>query len=84
MFEPDAFGVGSKAPCACLCLSGRQRFGEAGRSIRKGHADRQINRGRADWRIYGLLADGRHFEVVYDHPHDNDRAAVRIVSVWPC
>lgn len=54
------------------------------RSIREGHADRQINRGRADWRIYGLLADGRHFEVVYDHPHDNDRAAVRIVSVWPC
>ncbi len=37
---------------------------------------------QADWLIYGLLADGRRFEVVYDHPHGADHAAMRIVSVW--
>jgi hypothetical protein len=51
-------------------------------AIRGGHADRQINHGRADWLIRGLMADGRRFEVVYDHPHGSDHAAVRIVSVW--
>jgi hypothetical protein len=55
---------------------------ELERAIRDGHADRQINRGRADWLVGGLLVDGRRFEVVYDHPHGNDHAAVRIVSVW--
>jgi hypothetical protein len=54
------------------------------RAIRKGHTDRQINPGDAEWLINGLLADGRRFEVVYDHPHGNDHAAVRIVSVWDC
>jgi hypothetical protein len=53
------------------------------RAVRDAHAERQINRGDADWRIYGLLADGRHFVVVYDHPHEADQGAVRIVSVWP-
>ena len=52
------------------------------RVIRDGHSDRQINHGEAEWLIYGLLADGRRFEVVYDHPHGADNAAVRIVSVW--
>ena len=55
---------------------------ELERAIRDGHANRQINRGRADWLIDGLLADGRRIEVVYDHPHRADHAAVRIVSVW--
>ncbi len=51
-------------------------------AIRNGHADRQINPGEADWLIDGLLVDGRRFKIVYDHPHGNDHAAVRIVSVW--
>jgi hypothetical protein len=55
---------------------------ELERAIRDGHANRHINRGRADWLIDGLLADGRRFEIVYDHPHGADHAAVRIVSVW--
>jgi hypothetical protein len=37
---------------------------------------------QADWLIYGLLVDGHRFEVVYDHPHGADHAAMRIVSVW--
>jgi hypothetical protein len=57
---------------------------ELERAIRNGHDDRQINRGEADWLIDGLLADGRRFEIAYDHPHDSDHAAVRIVSVWDC
>jgi hypothetical protein len=55
---------------------------ELERAICNGHGDREINRGRADWRIHGLLVDGRRFVAVYDHPHDSDHAAVRIVSVW--
>jgi hypothetical protein len=55
---------------------------ELERAIRRGHADREINPGDAAWLIRGLLADGRHFEIVYDHPHNSDHAAVRIVSVW--
>ncbi|MGA2165287.1 MAG: hypothetical protein ABSH36_12560 [Solirubrobacteraceae bacterium] len=54
------------------------------RAIRDGHPERQINRGHADWLVHGLMVDGRRFEAVYDHPHDNDHAAVRIVSVWDC
>jgi hypothetical protein len=54
------------------------------RAIRNGHAGRQINHGRADWLVHGLMVDGRSFEVIYDHPHRNDHAAVRIVSLWDC
>ncbi len=52
------------------------------RAIRDGHAEREIDHGEADWLVYGLLVNGRRFEVVYDHPHGSDQAAVRIVSVW--
>jgi len=52
------------------------------RAVHGGHGERQINRGRADWVVQGLCADGRRFEVVYDHPHRDDRKTARIVSVW--
>lgn len=52
------------------------------RAIRDGHGTPRINRGQADWVAYGLCTDGRRFTVVYDHPHNSDDEAVRIVSVW--
>lgn len=30
----------------------------------------------------GVLSDGTPFEAIYDHPHGDDKAAVRIVSAW--
>jgi hypothetical protein len=51
-------------------------------AIKSGHADREVNDGRAEWLIGGATADGTTFEAIYDHPHGEDEAAVRIVSVW--
>lgn len=51
-------------------------------AIREGHRERQVNDGRAEWLVSGVLADGTAFEAIYDHPHGDDGAAVRIVSVW--
>jgi predicted fused transcriptional regulator/phosphomethylpyrimidine kinase len=51
-------------------------------AIRSGHAGREVNDGRAEWLVSGVLPDGVPFEAIYDHPHDGDEAAVRIVSAW--
>ena len=51
-------------------------------AIRSGHAGRKVNDGRAEWLISGVLSDGTPFEAIYDHPHGDDEAAVRIVSAW--
>jgi hypothetical protein len=51
-------------------------------AISKGHPRREVNDGRAEWLVSGVLNDGTTFEAIYDHPHENDDAAVRIVSVW--
>lgn len=51
-------------------------------AISEGHAEREVNDGRAEWLISGALSDGTPFEAIYDHPHGDDDAAVRIVSVW--
>jgi hypothetical protein len=32
--------------------------------------------------VSGETADGTAFEAIYDHPHGDDEAVVRIVSVW--
>lgn len=37
---------------------------------------------RAEWLVSGVLSDGTPFEAIYDHPHGDDKAAVRIVSAW--
>jgi hypothetical protein len=50
-------------------------------AISQGHAEREVNDGRAEWLIAGVLSDGTPFEAIYDHPHGDDDAAVRIVSV---
>ena len=55
---------------------------EVEQAIRKGHAQREVNDGRAEWLVSGVLSDGTAFEAIYDHPHDGDDDAVRIVSVW--
>ncbi len=55
---------------------------EVEQAIRQGHAEREANDGRAEWLVSGLLSDGMPFEAIYDHPHGEDDAAVRIVSVW--
>jgi len=55
---------------------------EVERAINEGHADREVNDGRAEWLVSGVLPDGTAFEAIYDHPHGDDNAAVRIVSVW--
>jgi len=47
------------------------------------HGQRAINRGPAQWRVVGYDSAGREIVVVYDHPHDDDPLAARIVSVWP-
>ncbi|MBS1882269.1 MAG: DUF4258 domain-containing protein [Actinobacteria bacterium] len=52
------------------------------RAISEHHAGRKANDGRADWLVAGVTADGTQFEAIYDHPHGDDDAAVRIVSVW--
>jgi hypothetical protein len=51
-------------------------------AIKDRHASRQVNDGRAEWLISGVTPDGIPFEAIYDHPHGDDRGAVRIVSVW--
>jgi hypothetical protein len=55
---------------------------EVEQAINEGHADREVNDGRAEWLLSGVLPDGSAFEAIYDHPHGDDNAAVRIVSVW--
>jgi hypothetical protein len=55
---------------------------EIERAISDRHADRQENDGRAEWLVGSVTADGTPFEAIYDHPHGDDHAAVRIVSVW--
>jgi hypothetical protein len=55
---------------------------EVEQAINEGHAEREVNDGRAEWLIAGVLTDGTPFEAIYDHPHGDDDAAVRIVSVW--
>lgn len=51
-------------------------------AIRNRHSEREVNDGRAEWLVSGETADGTAFEAIYDHPHGDDEAAVRIVSVW--
>jgi hypothetical protein len=51
-------------------------------AIRDGHSDRQVNDGRAEWLVVGETADGTACEAIYDHPHQGDAGAARIVSVW--
>jgi hypothetical protein len=51
-------------------------------AIAKGHEKREVNDGRAEWLASGVLADGTAFEAIYGHPHGDDDAAVRVVSVW--
>ncbi|MGE5335926.1 MAG: DUF4258 domain-containing protein [Nitrososphaerota archaeon] len=55
---------------------------EVEQAIDQGHGEREVNDGRAEWLVSGVLADGTAFEAIYDHPHGDDDAAVRIVSVW--
>jgi uncharacterized protein DUF4258 len=51
-------------------------------TIMLGHDGRSRNDGRADWLVRGERIDGCAFEVVYDHPVDEDLDRVRIVSIW--
>jgi hypothetical protein len=60
----------------------RLDISEVEAAIGNGHADRQVNDGRAEWLVSGVTTDGTPFEAIYDHPHGEDGAAVRIVSVW--
>jgi hypothetical protein len=55
---------------------------EIERAVKEGHAEREVNDGRAEWLVSGVLADGVPFEAIYDYPHGDDEAAVRIVSAW--
>jgi uncharacterized protein DUF4258 len=55
---------------------------EVEQAIRQGHDAREVNDGRAQWRVRGVTLQGASFEAIYDHPHDDDVTAVRIVSVW--
>lgn len=55
---------------------------EVEQAINEGHTEREVNDGRAEWLVSGVLDDGTDFEAIYDHPHGDDDAAVRIVSVW--
>lgn len=55
---------------------------EVEQAIKERHSDREANDGRAEWLVSGQTADGTAFEAIYDHPHGDDEAAVRIVSVW--
>lgn len=55
---------------------------EIEQAIANEHDERQVNDGRAQWLVTGLTADETAFEAIYDHPHGDDEAAVRIVSVW--
>ncbi|MGV1047294.1 MAG: DUF4258 domain-containing protein [Solirubrobacterales bacterium] len=55
---------------------------EVEQAIKHGHAKRKENDGRAEWLVSGVMVNGTAFEAIYDHPHGDDDAAVRIVSVW--
>lgn len=55
---------------------------EIEQAIKERHSEREVNDGRAEWLVSGETADGTAFEAIYDHPHGDDEAAVRIVSVW--
>jgi hypothetical protein len=55
---------------------------EVERAIGERHVDREANDGRAEWLVGGHTPDGTAFEAIYDYPHGDDDAAVRIVSVW--
>jgi len=55
---------------------------EIEQALKERHANREVNDGRAEWLVSGVLPDGTAFEAIYDHPHGEDDAAVRIVSVW--
>lgn len=55
---------------------------EIERAISELHAERRENDGRAEWLVGGVIAGGTAFEAIYDHPHGEDEAAVRIISVW--
>jgi hypothetical protein len=55
---------------------------EIEQAIRDRHDERKVNDGRAEWLVGGTTEDGSDFEAIYDHPHGDDDAAVRIVSVW--
>lgn len=61
-----------------------RRLNAAGveQAISERHSDREVNDGRAEWLVAGVTGDGTPFEAIYDHPHGDDDAAVRIVSVW--
>lgn len=67
----------------------RMRLAERGldaadveQAVRNGHATREVNDGRAEWLVSDVLPDGTPIEAIYDHPHGDDEAAVRIVSAW--
>jgi hypothetical protein len=51
-------------------------------AIKEQHAERKVNDGRAEWLVSGGTVGGTVFEAIYDHPHEDDEGAVRIVSVW--
>ena len=51
-------------------------------AIKERHSQREANDGRAEWLVSGKTAGGAAFEAIYDHPHGDDEAAVRIVSAW--
>lgn len=55
---------------------------EVEQAIKDRHSEREVNDGRAEWLVSGETADGTAFEAIYDHPHGDNEAAVRIVSVW--
>lgn len=55
---------------------------EVEQAIKERHSEREVNDGRAEWLVSGQTANGTAFEASYDHPHGDDEAAVRIVSVW--
>jgi hypothetical protein len=55
---------------------------EVEQAIKARHDERRVNDGRAEWLVSGMTADGTAFEAIYDHPHGDDDAAVRIVSAW--
>lgn len=60
----------------------RLHASEIEQAIGDRHSEREENDGRAEWLVGGETADGAAFEAIYDHPHQGDGSAVRIVSVW--
>lgn len=60
----------------------RLQRAEIEQAIADGHERRRPNDGRAEWLVSARTAGDVAFEAIYDHPHGDDVAAVRIVSVW--